>query len=330
VNRLLPLVAVAIALLLAGCGDDTGSSSGGPGQVASGQGTDGSLLGIAQAQQGAQQWWSDHEQALLQRDVKQLARVDAVPLSLVENELIQVAVSTNQGIVPADRKPTAVRVHVPAQQSWPVPVLVGYDVPGSKGVQHLVVLLSKNNPSGSFVATLSAVLDATEPAFDTDPAGYVRMGTPATDLATTYAQWVQATVHGSPAPSPAPLAPGTLTTDAANADAALVHDPGAHSNGGFASVDLDYTQVSTPMPVFDLAGGGGFALLAERRSETLHAVQGQAMVQDAQRSPFGVDLPPGQYPQVSILGLIVMAARIPANSTPAQVIGAGGGVVQEG
>src|SRR5258706_6833909 len=70
-------------LLLAACGGGDDQQPAGSQQVAGGQGSDGSLLSIAQAQQGAEQWWSDHEQALLKRDAAAVAHVDAQPLALV-------------------------------------------------------------------------------------------------------------------------------------------------------------------------------------------------------------------------------------------------------
>jgi len=259
-----------------------------------------------------------------------LGHVDAAPLGLVELETVRAALSTGQGILSGARQPAAVRVHVPAAQSWPVPVLAVYDVAASSGTAHLAVLLDKPNPSAQLVATESAVLDAPEPAFDTDAAGYVRMGAPASGLAAAYVQFMQATVHGTPAPSPAPFAPGKLTSEAAAQDAALLSDPVGHSKGVLSSVDLDFAAGAASAPVFGLAGGGGFTLVAARRVETLHPAQGRALLQDAQRRNYGADLAPGQYAQITVQSLMVLAARIPAGGAPAEAVGSGGGVYQEG
>jgi hypothetical protein len=318
-------------LLLAACGGGDDQPPAGSQHVAGGQGSDGSLLSIAQAQQGAEQWWSDHEQALLKRDAAAVAHVDAQPLALVEVETVRAALSTGQGLLSGARQPAAVRVHVPASQSWPVPVLAVYDVAGSSGSVHLAVLLAKPNPSAQLIATASAALDAPEPAFDTDAAGYVRMGAPASTLAATYAQYMQAAVHGSPAPSPPPFAAGKLTSQTATSDAALLSDPSGRSKGTFNTVDLDFTPIAIPAPVFDLAGGaGGFTLIAARRVEVLHPAQGKALLQDAQRHNYGVDLAPGQYPQITVQSVVVLAARIPAGGAPAEAAGGGGGIYQEG
>jgi len=331
-RALQPIVMVAFAAtLLTACGGDDTSAPAGAQQVATGQGSDGSLLSLPQAQQGAEQWWSEHEQALLQRDAQAMAHVDAEPLALVELEVLRAARATNQAVISGTRQPSATRVHVAAEQSWPVPVLAVYDVPAGSGTQHFAVLLSKLNPSGRLVATASAALDAAEPAFDTDAAGYVHMGAPANQLAATWAQWMQATVHGSPAPNPAPFAAGKFTSDAATADAGLLHDPAGHSHSSLSAVDFDYAPVAMPEPVFTLAGGrGGFTILAERRGETLHPNQGQALLQDGQRRNYGVDLAPGQYQQITIQSVVLLATRIPQDRSPAEVIGNGGGIYQEG
>src|SRR5581483_9492320 len=156
-----------------------------PAQAGQGQGADGALLSIAQAQQGAEQWWNDHEQALLKRDLAALARLDALPQAGPELALVRAALATHEGVIAQPRQPSAVRVHVPAAQRWPVPVLAVYDVPGSGG------------------------------AGATHAAGYVRMGDPATQLGTGFATYMEDVVHATPAPSPAPFAPGKLTSEAA-------------------------------------------------------------------------------------------------------------------
>jgi hypothetical protein len=321
---------VPALLALTACGGDDQSAAQ---QVASGSGQDGSLVSIAQAQQGAEQWFNDHDQALLKRDATSLARLDVEPLALVEVETVRAALGTNRGVIAAARQPTAVRVHVPAAQSWPVPVLAVYDLPpagGGAAAEHLAVLLARLNPGAAFVAALSAGLDAPEPQFDTDAAGYVRTGSQAGPLGAALAQYMQGTVHGTATPTTPPFAGGKLTSEAAAADAALLHDAPGHSRGTLNTVDIDYAQIAAPAPVFDVAGGGGFTLVATRRIEALHPTAGQALLQDPQRRNYGVDLPPGQYPQITIQAALVLAARIPAAGGPAEVAGSGGGVYQEG
>jgi hypothetical protein len=325
------VAALAAALLLAGCGDSGGGDQQSAQQVAQGHGGDGALVSLPQAQQAAQQWWDDHEQALLRRDAVSLSRLDAVPLARTEVELVRTALSTGSGILPEARHPSAVRVHVPAPQSWPVPLLAVYDLSGSGGAQlHVAVLLVRLNPGAEPVAVESATLDVPEPAFDLDPAGYVRMGPASTGLGTAYAQYMEDVVHATPAPSPAPLAPGKRTSDAAAADAALLHDPTGHSHGNLSTVDIDYTAVNAAAPVFQLAGGGGFSFVATQRNETLHPMPGQALLQDGRRRNYGVDLAPGQYPQITVVSMQFLAVVIPAGGGPAEVRGSGGGVVQEG
>jgi hypothetical protein len=342
--RLVTCLALAAPLLLAlaGCGGGSSDQPATDQQVASGSGKDGSLLSLAQAKEAASQWWNDHEQALLKRDAKTLARIDAEPQVLLEIEMVRASTATGRPILAQPRQPTATRVHVPAEQSWPVPVLAVFDLtvatptPSAGGTpgtttEHLAVLLNKLNPGAALVATDTAVLDGPEPAFDTDAAGYVHMGTAAGSLAAAYAQYMQATVHATtPAPSPVPFAPGKLTSQAAANDAALLHDAPGRSHGTLNTVDLDYAQINAPAPVFNLAGGaGGFALLATRRTEVLHPTQGQALLQDPQRRNYGVDLAPGQYQQVTIASVLFLAARIPPGGAPAEVAGSGGGIYQE-
>lgn len=212
-RRLAKCLAMSSLLALAACGGggDSGDQSAGTQQVAGGSGADGQLVSNAQAHQGAEQWFSDHEQALLKRDAKALARIDAEPLAGTDLELVRAALSTGRGIVAAARQPTALRVHVPAAEQWPVPVLAVYDLPGSNGAtEHLAVLLAKLNPSAAFVATLSAGLDATEPSFDTDPAGYVRTAAgPPGALSGAFAGYMEAAVHGSTPPSRFPSPPAS-------------------------------------------------------------------------------------------------------------------------
>lgn len=327
-------VALALAALATACGGDGGGNQpAGAQQVAQGQGSDGALVSIAQAQQAAEQWWSDHEQALLKRDPAGIAHLDAAPQAQVELELVRAAVATREGIIAQPRQPSAVRVHVPAQQSWPVPVLAVYDVPGSGSspAQHLAVLLLELNPSASPVAAESAQLDAAEPSFDTDGAGYVHMGAPATSLGAAYATYMEDVVHATPAASPAPFAAGKLTSQAAAGDAAFLHDPGGHSRGSLSTVDIDYKAVSAAAPVFELAGGaGGFTLIAAQRTEVLHPMQGQLLFQDTQRHNYGIDLGPGQYPSITIASAVMLAVTVPPGSAPAQVDGSGGGTISEG
>ncbi len=330
-RRFTAAATLAVALLLTACGG--GDQPATPAQAGQGQGADGALLSIAQAQQGAEQWWNDHEQALLKRDLAALARLDALPQAGPELALVRAALATHEGVIAQPRQPSAVRVHVPAAQRWPVPVLAVYDVPGSggAGATHAAVLLMKLNPGAALVATASATLDAAEPALDTDAAGYVRMGDPATQLGTGFATYMEDVVHATPAPSPAPFAPGKLTSEAAAADAAFLHDPGGHSHGSLSTVDIEYKPVPAASPVFELAGGaGGFTVIAATRTETLHPLQGQVLNQDVQRRNYGIDLAPGQYPQIAIASLEVLAVTIPPSGAPATVVGSGGGVVSEG
>jgi hypothetical protein len=321
---------LAAPLLLAACGgDDTSPAAQ---QGAQGGGGGGSLVGLAAAQQGAEQWWSDHEQALVKRDVKALARLDAQPQLALEVELLRASVGMQRPVLSQARQPSAVRVHVPATQSWPVPVLAVFDVPSGSGggSAHLAVLLSKGSVSGALVAAQSATLGAPEPAFDTDPAGYVRMGQPATDLTKSYATYMQSVAHGTPAPSPAPIAPGKLTSEAAASDAAMLNDPAGHSKGSLSAVDIDYAALAQAAPVFGLSGGGGLAVFATQRTQTLHPNSGQALLQDPQRHNYGVDLAPGQYQQIAAQSVVVLAVRLPADGAPAEVLGSGGGITQEG
>ena len=322
-------LALPLLLLLAACGGDDAAPSQ---QVAQGAGSDGALVGLAIAQQGAEQWWSDHEQALVKRDVKALARLDGQPLLAVEAELLQVSLGVQQPVLAAARQPSAVRVHVPAAQSWPVPILAVFDLPasGSEGASHVAVLLSKANPSGAPVALERAALAAAEPAFDTDPAGYVRMGQAASDLSKTYASYMQAVAHGTPAPSPAPFAPGKLTSEAAASDASLLSDPAGHSRGSLGGAEIDYAPLQVATPVFGLPGGAGFALFATQRTQTLHPTAGKALLQDAERHNYGVNLAPGQYQQITVQSVIVLVVRMPAPGAPAEVVGSGGGVIREG
>ena len=330
-RRFTALATLAVALLLTACGAADQPDS--PAQAGQGQGADGALLSVPQAQQGAEQWWNDHEQALLKRDLAALARLVALPQAGPELELVRAALATHQGVIAQPRQPSAVRVHVPAAQRWPVPVLAVYDVPGSGGARatHVAVLLMKLNPGSALVATANATLDAAEPSLDTDAAGYVRMGAPASQLGTAFATYMEDVVHATPAPSPAPFAPGKLTSEAGGADAAFLHDPGGHSHGSLSTVDIEYSPVPTASPVFELAGGaGGFTLVAATRQETLHPLQGQVLNQDAQRRNYGIDLAPGQYQQIAIASLEVLAVTVPPAGTPATVVGSGGGVTSEG
>ena len=317
-------------LVLAGCGEG-GGGDGNSTQLGSGQGSDGALVSLAQAQQGAAQWWKDHDDALLHRDAKKLTTLDAEPVALVEVELVRSALATNQGIIAAVRQPQATRVHVPATQKWPVQILAVYDVPGANNaVQHEAVLLAKLNPGGAFIATETAGLADPEPQLDTDAAGYVRMGDSATRLAQSYADYMENAVHATALPSSAPFAPGRFTSEFAANDSALLHDAPGRSHGTLNTVDISYALIATPAPIFQLAGNqGGFTIFAARRIEVLHPRQGQALFQDPQRKNYGIDLAPGQYQQVTIATALFLATRVPPGGAAAQVIGSGGGTYQE-
>jgi hypothetical protein len=141
---------------------------------------------------------------------------------------------------------------------------------------------------------------------------------------------MSAIAHGHAPPSPAPFAPGRLTSELAATDAGKIRDVARHSSGVVSSLDLDYVELNSTWPIFALRGGGGFTLFATQRDETLHPQQGKSFVQDQARRNWGLDLAPGQY-QVIIAHRIVMdAVRIPAGGAPIEVLGMGGGIYAEG
>jgi hypothetical protein len=332
----------ATLLLVAGCGGgDTATGQQAP--AGAGSGSDGALISVAQADEGARQWWSDHEQALAKRDATALTRLDADPGALITVEALRVALATQRGLIGQPRTPTAVRVHVPAQQSLPVPILAVYDLPaggGSANPSHVAVLLVARNQGAPLVALEIATLDAPEPTFDVDAAGYDRLvatadqatalGRAAADLSSTYGRYMSAIAHGAAAPSPAAFADGQRTSELAQQDAAFISAAAAHRSANVGSVQVGYIDLNFPTPVFALQGGGGFTMFATQRDETLMPAPGQLFVQDQSRGNYGVDLAPGQYPQITIHSIVIVPAHMPAGGAPVQVLGSGGGVYSEG
>ena len=345
-RRFVPGTAAALlllaALFLSACGDagDTQGSQGGQ-PAAAGSGNDGALVPLPQADQAARQWWSDHESALARRDAAALTRLDADPGALVTVEALRVSLATGRAMIAQPRSPSAVRVHVPAQQSWPVPLLAVYDLPGSNGAtEHIAVLLIERSRGAPLVALESASLDAAEPALDVDAAGYVRMiapadqpaalGRSASDLPADYGRYMGALADGRPAPSPPPFADGPHTSGLAHDDATFITAVKAGQRGSIGSAGVGYIDLNFPTPVFALQGGGGLALFAEQRNETLVPTQGQAFQQDQSRRNYGIDLAPGQYGQIAIHAIAVVAVRIPPGGATMDVLGTGGGVYSEG
>jgi len=333
---------LATLLLVAGCGGgDTTTGQQPP--AGAGSGNDGALVSVAQAEEGARQWWSDHEQALAKRDATALTRLEADPGALVTVEALHAALATQRALIAQPRSPTAVRVHVPAQQSLPVPILAVYDLPaagGSTNPGHVAVLLVARGGGAPLVALEIASLDSTEPAFDVDPAGYVRLvatadqatalGRAAADLSSTYGRYMSALAHGAAAPSPAPFAEGKHTSELAQQDAAFISAAAAHRDANLGSAQVGYIDLNFPTPVFALQGGGGFTMFATQRDETLLPAQGQVFAQDQSRRNYGVDLAPGQYPQITMHSIVIVPARMPAGGAPVQVLGSGGGIYSEG
>ena len=339
--RAAAMVAVLAALLLAGCGDDT--SGGQPAGSSGGGGSGSALVSPAQADQGARQWWSDHEQALARRDATALTRLDADPGALVIVEELRVSLATGQPIIAQPRQPTGIRVYVPAQQSWPVPILAVFDVAagGSGGAaSHLAVLLVERSAGAPLVALETATLDAREPQLDVDGAGYARaiaptdqaatLGHSATDLSGLFGRYMGDLANGAVAPSPVPFADGPHTSELAQRDATFIEHAAAHSTGSVGSVQFGYLELNFPTPVFAVQGGGGFTLFAVQRNETLLPVQGQAFLQDQSRRNYGVDLAPGQYSQIAVHSIMVVALRMPPAGAPMQALGVGGGVYSAG
>ena len=334
-------LAVLAALLLAACGEDSGAGGGGQQPAAAGSGSDGALVTLPQAEQAARQWWSDHEMALARRDAAALTRLDADPAALVVVEALRASVATGRALVARPRTPSAVRVHVPAQQSWPVPVLAVFDLPADKGgTSHLAVVLAARSRTAPLVELESASLDAPEPAFDVDAAGYVRMiapadqqaalGRSAADLPSDYGKYMGALADGKAAPSPPPFADGPHTSVLGHDDATFISSAKAGQRGSIGSAGVGYVDLNFPTPVFGLKGGGGLALFAEQRTETLLPTQGQAFLQDAARNNYGIDLAPGQYPQIAIHAVVIVAVRIPPAAASMDVLGVGGGIYGEG
>jgi len=343
--RLAAMLVLLGALALAACGDDTAATGSSQPAAAGGGGgsNDGGLVSLGQAQQAAQQWWSDHEQALARRDATALARLDADPGALVTIQNLRVALATQRGLIAQPRTPSAVRVHVPAgQQSWPVPILAVFDLPGSgkSGGGHVAALLMARGGGAPLVALESAALDAPEPQFDVDTAGYVRLiaaadqpaalGRTSADISSTYGTYMSGLAHGSTPASTAPFADGQFTSGLAQKDAAFIAKAAAHQSGSVGSVQLGYIDLNFPTPVFALKGGGGLTMAAVQRDETLLPAQGQAFLQDQSRNNWGVELAPGQYQQITMHSIVILAVRMPAAGAPMQVMGSGGGVYSEG
>ena len=334
-RRFLPLAIAALALALAACGDDTSGGGGGGGDTGPSR-----LMSTTQAEDAARKWWSDREQAFIQRDPKALTALDAQPIAFATVEQLRASLAVNQPLLTRPRDPIAVRVHVPAQQSWPLFVLAVFDLHGDKGATiHEAEMLVKTGPQASFAALYSAALDTPEPAFDTDSDGYVRtisadaqtgaLGRKASDLPSAYDAFMSALAHGATPAAAPPFAAGKYTTDQAGREAAYLRDPGGHSRGLVGSAEVSYTELNFPTPVFALKGGGGFTMFATQRNETLHPTAGQAFFQDAARHNYGADLAPGQYGQISTQTIVVVAARMPAGGAPVDVLGEGGGVYTE-
>src|SRR5579864_3345412 len=118
--------ALALAAALSAC--DSGSAPA-QGQDTSAQsGSGGGLLSVAQAELAARQWWSQNEQALVRRDGPLLGQLDATPLSDVVGHAASVSAAIGRPLLASPRQPSAVRVYVPAEQSFPLHVLAVFDV----------------------------------------------------------------------------------------------------------------------------------------------------------------------------------------------------------
>lgn len=327
--------------LLAACGEDTTAGQSAPANPPAADAGGGSVLSAAQADQGARQWWSDHDQALAKRDATALARLDAEPEALVGVEQVEAGIATNRPIIGQPRQPSAVRVYVPAQQTLPVPILAVFDVADSGGTtRHLAVLLAERSRGAPLVALETAALDGPEPQLDVDANGYVRtiapgdqvatLGRSATDLSARYSTYMGGLANSSPQPAPPPFADGAYTSAQGQKDAQFLSGVHAHSSQSIGAAQIEYVATAYSVPVFALKGGGGFAIFAVQRNETLQPVQGQVFAQDATRHNYGVDLRPGQYPQITVRAIIVVAARIPAGGAAIQALGSGGGIYSEG
>lgn len=336
-RRIRAAVAVlAPALLLAAC--DSGGSSPAQSAAAASQQQDdqggGGLLGVAQAELAARSWWNDDQQALAKRDLPSLAKLVSSPLADLIAHQATISEQTSRPMLAAVEQPTAVRVYVPQQQHFPLAFLAVFDVAAAKGgTEHVAELLVQPSQSARLVAVQTAVLAANEPAFDLDANGLVR---PAAAAATTHAgtlagdfeAYMNAVIAGKPAP--ATFAAGAYTSQAAQKDADFVAHAAQTSKGVLASVDSGYGGLELVSPVFALQGGGALALFATRHTEVLHAANGQELSQDSARHNWGVDVPPGAYPQISLQTLLMVAAELPAGGGPAVVLGEGGGVDQAG
>jgi hypothetical protein len=340
------LVAALAALitpgLLAACGNDS-STPATPAGAAANQGEAGAVISPAQAEQAVRDWWRQHELALTRRDqATQVARLDAAPLLTVVGHQVALSLSLNRPVIPAPRTPSAVRVYVPPQPSWPVSLLAVVDVasrahPGA--TEHVALLFTKQAPDADLRAIEQALLDSQEPAIALDANGYARtippadqpptLGRSAADLSAQFGAFMGGIAHGHPAPA-ASFAPGPHTTQVAEADAAELRDPSTPSHGVVSSVDLGYLELNFPTPVYALSGGGGFTLFATERDETLHPGSGQDFVQDASRHNWGIDVAPGQYQQIAMRSIVVCAVRLPEGGAPADVVGSGGGVYSAG
>jgi hypothetical protein len=325
--------ALALAVALGAC--DSGSSSGGQ-PAAQQQGGAGALLSVAQAELAARQWWAADEQALVNRDANAIANLDAAPLAQVMAHQLEAYRAVGAGLLRAPRTPQAVRVYVPEQESYPLRLLAVFDVPDRNGTGHQAELLVQPGAGAALVAEQSAVLDAREPAFDVDAAGVVRtvagadqqrlLGRTDSDLSPSFDAYMSGLTHGHPPTGTPAFAAGRHTSDAAAADAAYLRDAPARSNGLVASAEVGYVDLQVAEPVFALAGGGGFTLFASQRDQVLHPAEGKAFSQDTNRHNWGIDLPPGTYPQITEQSVVMVAALLPAGGAPVQVLGVGGGV----
>jgi len=326
------IAVLAPALLLAAC--DGGGSA--PAQGAASQPDDqgGGLLGVAQAELAARSWWNDDQQALAHRDLPALAKLVATPLADLIAHQATVSEQTSRPLLAGVRQPSAVRVYVPQQQRFPLAFLAVFDVPGTKGgTDHVAELLVQPSPSARLVAVQSAVLAAAEPGFDVDANGLVRAAPAAATsraaaLAGDFEAYMNAVIGGKPAP--ATFAPGPYTSEVAQKDAGFVAHAAQSSKGVLSAVDSGYGGLEAVSPVFALQGGGALALFATRHTEVLHAAGGQELSQDAARHNWGVDVPPGAYPQITLQSLVMLVAELPAGGGPAVVLGEGGGVDQAG
>jgi hypothetical protein len=333
--------ALAMATALTAC--DSGAPPA-QGQDTSGQsGAGAGLLSVAQAELAARQWWSQNEQALVRRDGPALDRLDAAPLANVVGHAAAVSAAIGRTLLASPRDPSAVRVYVPAEQSYPLRVLAVFDVAvtgKTATVDHVAEMFVQGSASASFVAEQSVLLDGPEPRFDADANGLVhtidardqttRLGRRAAQLPAQFDAYMDGVAHGQPPPGAPAFAPGKHTSVVADADATYLRTAATRSNGSISTVDLGYLAVDVSAPVFAVAGGGGFTMFAVQRTETLHPASGQAFVQDAARHNWGADLAPGQYPQITLQSVVLVAALMPAGGGPVEALGTGGGTIAEG